>query len=64
MECPALAPIPNGVITYGPDMTADFNVDTIATHSCDAGFRLAGFETRVCLPSGTWSRPIPMCLGT
>ena len=24
VECPALAPIPNGAITYGPDMTADF----------------------------------------
>ncbi len=65
MECPALAPIPNGAITYGPDMIPDFNVDTVATHSCDPGFFLtAGFETRVCLDTGRWSGLIPVCQGT
>ena len=29
-ECPALAPIPNGSITYGPDTIAPFDLDTVA----------------------------------
>ncbi len=63
-QCPELAPIPNGAITYGPDMTADFEVDTVATHSCDSGFLLSGPETRVCLDTRRWSRRIPVCRGT
>ncbi len=63
-QCPALAPIPNGAITYGPDMIPDFDVGTVATHSCDPGFRLSEFETRVCLDTGIWSGLIPVCQGT
>ncbi len=56
VECPALAPIPNGAITYGPDMIPDFNVGTLATHSCDSSFFLtAGSDTQVCLDTGRWS---------
>ena len=61
-ECPELAPIPNGAITYGPDMTADFDVGTNATHTCNDGFILTvGSETRECLPGGIWSGRIPVC---
>ena len=62
--CPTLAPIPNGVITYDPDMIADYDVDTVATYSCNPGFRLSGFETRQCLLGGIWSNLVPVCLGT
>ncbi len=61
VECPALALIPNGAITYGPDTIADFEVDTVATYSCNLGFGLVGFETRVCLQSGTWSGLTSVC---
>ncbi len=64
VQCFALAFIPNGAITYDPDMTAPYDVDTVATHSCDPGFRLLGSETRVCLASGRWSGSIPVCLST
>ncbi len=64
MECLALAPIPNGVITYDPDMTADYDVNTVATYTCNEGFILgAGSEPRVCLLGGTWSGLIPVCIG-
>ncbi len=63
-QCPALAAIPNGAITYDPDMIAPYDVDTVATHSCDPGFRLSGFETRQCLAGGIWSNLVPVCLGT
>ncbi len=64
-ECLTLAPIPNGAITYDPDMTAAFEVDTVATHRCDDGFILVvGSETRVCLNTGIWSGLIPVCGGT
>ncbi|XP_064387556.1 uncharacterized protein LOC135335860 isoform X4 [Halichondria panicea] len=60
--CQALAPIPNGAITYGPDTIASFNVDTVATHTCDPGFiRVFGSETRVCSAGRRWSGLIPVC---
>ncbi len=59
-----LAPIPNGAIRYGPDMTADFDEGTVATHTCNEGFMLgAGSETRTCLETGRWSGLIPVCRG-
>ncbi len=65
MECPELVPIPNGVITYGPDMTANFDVGTNATHTCNNGFILVvGSETRTCIVSGRWSDLIPVCQRT
>ncbi len=62
--CPALPPIPNGVITYGPDMIADFDVGTNATHTCDPGFRLLFSEIRTCLVGGSWSGLTPVCQRT
>ncbi len=63
--CPALAPIPNGAITYGPDMIANFDMDTVATHSCNPGFRLVGSVTRVChglnTGLGIWFGLTPLC---
>ncbi len=63
-QCPELAPIPNGAITYGPDMTADFDEGTVATHTCNDGFILGiGSETRTCLETGRWSGFTPVCRG-
>ncbi len=62
VRCFTLASIPNGAITYGPDMIPDYDVGTVATHSCNPGFRLLGSETRECLASGIWSGLIPVCL--
>ena len=43
-------------------MTADFDVGTNATHTCNDGFILTvGSETRECLPGGIWSGRIPVC---
>ncbi len=63
-QCRELAPIPNGAITYASDMVDFYDVDTVATHSCDPGFRLSGFETRQCLAGGIWSNLVPVCVGT
>ncbi len=64
-ECPELPFIPNGAITYGPDMSAPFAVDTVATHTCNEGLILGlGSEIRECLNTGTWSGLTPVCIGT
>ncbi len=60
-QCPELPPILNGAIRYGPDFTPDFDSGTLATHSCDLGFRRVGVQTRVCLISMTWSDEAPVC---
>ncbi|XP_064387691.1 uncharacterized protein LOC135335916 [Halichondria panicea] len=62
VDCPALAPIPNGAIAYDPDTIAPFDEGTVATHTCNDGFMLgAGSETRTCLETGRWSGLIPVC---
>ncbi len=65
LECLPLPLIPNGNITYSPDMIADYDVGTVATHTCNEGFTLvAGSENRTCLVGGRWSGFTPVCIRT
>ena len=59
--CPPLAPIANGMITYGPDTVPDYSVGTIATYMCDDGFNLGENMVRVCQSDGTFSGTDPVC---
>ncbi len=61
MECPALEPISNGVITYTPDIMADYDMGTLALYSCDFGFILVGSESRLCVSGGIWAGQPPEC---
>ncbi len=50
--------ITNGVIVYNVDMTAPYDVGTVATYSCDPGYELAinpGSEMRSCEDAGDGS---------
>ena len=38
-------------------------VGTVATYSCNDGFKLVGNENRVCRPNGQWSGVAPSCQG-
>ncbi len=60
-QCPALEPIPNGTITFAPDMMTDYDVGTVATYSCDFGFILVGSEAQLCIGGGIWSGQPPEC---
>ena len=64
-RCPALQPIPNGVLTYGPTFTpssaAYFDQGTLALYTCNAGFTLVGSESQLCLAGGIWSGQPPVC---
>ena len=59
----------NGQIDYASDDTAPFDVGTMATYSCDAGFELQGGDTvRTCMGDGStrfgiWSGLTPTCVG-
>ncbi len=57
-QCPELPIILNGAIMYSHP---NFDIGTLATHTCDPGFRLIGPQTRVCLLSATWSDQSPAC---
>ncbi len=59
--CQELALLENGVITYAPDMTPDFNQGTVATHTCNPGFILDGLMTRVCIGLAIWTGTAPVC---
>ena len=52
-DCVELPAISNAVISYSPDMTADYSAGTVATYTCDDGFGLVpgvGNSMRTCLP--------------
>ena len=52
-DCVELPAIPNGMILYAPDMTANYSAGTVATYTCDDGFGLGpgvGNSMRTCVP--------------
>ena len=59
--CPILPSIPNGIITYAPDETPDFDIGTIATYQCNLGFSLVGDMTRECGQDGVFNGMAPVC---
>ena len=52
---------------YAADTTPEFEIGTVATHTCNAGFALVGFMTRTCMDDdqadivGVWSGSAPTC---
>ena len=57
----------NGMVSYVVDTTAEFEIGTIATHTCNADFALVGSLTRTCMDDdqadnvGVWSGSAPTC---
>ncbi len=48
------------MISYAPDMTADYSAGTVATYTCDDGFVLrVGNSMRTCLPVEQMSDAAP-----
>ncbi|XP_064386632.1 sushi, von Willebrand factor type A, EGF and pentraxin domain-containing protein 1-like [Halichondria panicea] len=72
IECPSLQPITNGVVIYAPDTTPDYDLGTVATYACNAGFvlylSLGGCEIRICVDDngldavGVFDRQAPICI--
>ena len=62
--CPSLGALENGHIAYSMD---SFEVETIATYTCDIGFVLIGDSTRVCIDDdqrdtiGIWNSTSSYC---
>ena len=70
IECPTLTAPANGQVSYNTDMSSPFEIGTVATISCDAGFSLNGTTaTLVCADDdqadviGTWGGTETSCLG-
>ena len=66
IECSALAELTNGAIVYASDTTAPYVFGTTATHSCNSGYSLVGYEIRTCggngsSISGEWELSEPSC---
>ncbi len=66
--CPPLPAITNGMISYSPDVTTDYDLGTNATYTCEAGFYLEGNEVQMCMDDdgmdaiGVWSGQEPSCV--
>ena len=73
IQCSPLMAITNGVITYDPDITPNYDLGTVATYDCDTGFvldlSLGGSEMRTCVDDngldaiGVFDRQAPRCIG-
>ena len=66
-QCPALPLIADGSITYTGDstLTADYDVGTMATFSCDSGHYRTSTSSRFCVEeTGTafWNGTSPICV--
>ncbi len=72
IQCPLIPAIPNGVITYAPDNTPNYDLGTVATFTCKTGFvvdlSLGGYEIRTCMDDngvdaiGVFDRQAPRCV--
>ena len=71
IECLPLPPIDNGFIRYTPDVSPSYELDSMATYTCNAGFILDlsnGSETRTCVDDdgmdavGVFNRQAPSCI--
>ena len=70
--CHTLPNILNGFITYAPDTTPDYDLDTVAIYACDTGFvldlSLERSVTRTCVDDdgldaiGVFDRQAPICV--
>ncbi len=73
VECDPLPGIANGVISYAADITANYELGTVATYACNAGFFLDisaadASATRTCVDDndndaeGIFDRQAPRCV--
>ena len=72
IECPPLDPIINGFINYAPNNTPNYDLGTVATYNCDAGFfldlSLGGSAFRTCVDDngldaiGEFNNQAPRCI--
>lgn len=66
IECLELT-LENGMISYADDTMADFDIGTVATHTCNECYALVGVTTRTCIDDdgadtvGVWSDDPPVC---
>ena len=62
--CPSLGTLENGHIAYSED---SFEIETVATYTCDVGFVLIGDSTRGCIDDdqmdtiGIWNSTSSYC---
>ena len=69
IKCPALSTPTNGQVSFIPDILTPFDIGTVATFSCNAGFSLNGSTAILnCTDDdqadtiGTWNGMEPSCL--
>ena len=65
-QCPPLSEIANGIISYFPDNTPDYNIGTVAFYSCNQGYELRGGNViRTCADAdgrgGAFIEQAPTC---
>ena len=60
--CQTLDTPSNGDVDYSNDpVNGGYTVDTVATFSCNFGYRREGSSSRTCQPSGHWNKQNPTC---
>ncbi len=57
IECPALGPVENGVVSAGNN-----EYETVRSIECNTGYRLVGDSEIVCQNNSNWSAALPSCV--
>ena len=69
ISCSSLEPPTNGEIFYNSEREINFEVGTIATYMCAAGYALIGSDSRTCMDDdhqdavAVWNGNAPTCEG-
>jgi len=61
--CSSLEAPENGAVAYSPAGGPLYDVDTVATFTCNMGYMVTGDATRVCTSGTVWSGSSPTCQG-
>lgn len=51
-----------GILSNGNTVGTTTTFNSVVNHTCNMGYALNGTNQRVCLESGNWSAPLPMCI--
>ena len=57
VDCGTMTDPTNGQVSH----TAGTTFGQTATHSCDTGYNLVGYNNRTCQATGVWSGSEPIC---
>ncbi|XP_019629555.1 PREDICTED: LOW QUALITY PROTEIN: sushi, von Willebrand factor type A, EGF and pentraxin domain-containing protein 1-like [Branchiostoma belcheri] len=64
VECESITETAGMTVAYAPSIYGDYTYGTVATITCDEGYRTYGSMERTCTADGTWNGTVTQCQPT